>query len=268
MGIRLKIPKSHVRAESLKRREKLIDAEERGVVAKAGLIAHGRGEAFDYLMGETTIPPALFATRAAAASLILAEHPIISINGNTAALVPEDAVSLAKLVQADLEVNLFYRNRRRELAVKAALIRAGASKVLGVGSSASARIPELFSERRRVDPRGIYSADVVLVPLEDGDRTIALKKMGKFVVTIDLNPLSRTSQTADITIVDNIVRAMPNLTKAVEELQGLNRRELKTIVERFDNKENLREVIKIIKERFLALAEKGAYLTILEESET
>lgn len=254
MGIRLKIPKSHVRAESLKKREELIDAEEKGIVAKAGLIAHGRGEAFDYLMGEATMPPALFATRAAAASLILAMRPIISVNGNTAALAPNDVASLAKLVPADLEVNLFYRNRRRELAVKAALIKAGANKVLGVGSNASARIPELFSERRRVDPRGIYSADVVLVPLEDGDRTMALKKMGKFVVTIDLNPLSRTAQTADITIVDNIVRALPNLIRAVEELKKLSAQELKGIIERFDNRKNLSETILYIKERLTALA--------------
>jgi 4-phosphopantoate--beta-alanine ligase len=254
MGIRLKIPKSHVRAESLKKREELIDAEEKGIVAKAGLIAHGRGEAFDYLMGEATMPPALFATRVAAASLILAEHPIISVNGNTAALAPNDVVRLAKLVPADLEVNLFYRNRRRELAVKSALIRAGANKVLGVGSNASARIPELFSERRRVDPRGIYSADVVLVPLEDGDRTMALKKMGKFVITIDLNPLSRTAQTADITIVDNIIRALPNLLRAVEELKKLSAQELKGIIERFDNRKNLSEMILYIKERLTALA--------------
>ena len=31
-------------------------------------------------------------------------------------------------------------------------------------------------------------ADTVLVPLEDGDRTEALVKMGKTVVAIDLNP--------------------------------------------------------------------------------
>ena len=56
MGIRLKIPKDHCRADSLRRREKVIEGEEKGVVVKSGLIAHGRGEAFDYLMGETTIP--------------------------------------------------------------------------------------------------------------------------------------------------------------------------------------------------------------------
>ncbi|NIM45309.1 MAG: DUF137 domain-containing protein, partial [Nitrososphaeria archaeon] len=65
---------------------------------------------------------------------------------------------------------------------------------LGVGETSSARIPELRSERRKVDARGIYSADVVLVPLEDGDRTEALRRMGKSVIAIDLNPLSRTAR--------------------------------------------------------------------------
>jgi len=256
MGIRLKIPKNHVRAASLRKREELIDAEEKGILAKAGLIAHGRGEAFDYILGEATIPAALFATRAAAASLILARHPVLSVNGNTAALVAKETVDLAEAIPADLEVNLFYRDRRRELAVKSTLVKAGASKVLGVGRRASAHIPELFSERRKVDPNGIFSADVILVPLEDGDRTMALKKMGKFVVTIDLNPLSRTSQAADVTIVDNIIRAMPNLTKAVEELRGLSRQELKGILERFDNRRNLSETILFMRDRLTALAKE------------
>jgi 4-phosphopantoate--beta-alanine ligase len=254
MGIRLKIPKSHVRVDSLRKRETLIEGEEKGIVAKAGLIAHGRGEAFDYLLGEATTPPALFATRAAAAALILAEHPVISVNGNSAALVPEGLVSLSEAIGADLEVNLFYRTRAREKAVEAALLAAGAQRILGVGKAASARIPELFSERRRVDPRGISSADVVLVPLEDGDRTIALKKIGKFVITIDLNPLSRTSQTANITIVDNIVRVVPRLVKAIEELRGLSLNELKGILERFDNHRNLSETILFMRDRLTALA--------------
>lgn len=256
MGIRLKIPKSHVRVDSLRKRETLIEGEEKGIVAKAGLIAHGRGEAFDYLLGEETTPPALFATRAAAAALILAEHPVISVNGNSAALVPEGLVSLSEAIGADLEVNLFYRTRAREKAVEAALLAAGAQRILGVGKAASARIPELFSERRRVDPRGISSADVVLVPLEDGDRTIALKKIGKFVITIDLNPLSRTSQTANITIVDNIVRVVPRLVKAIEELRGLSLNELKGILERFDNHRNLSETILFMRDRLTALAKE------------
>ncbi len=35
--------------------------------------------------------------------------------------------------------------------------------------------------------------------------------MGKKVITFDLNPLSRTAKTADITIVDNVVRAINKL---------------------------------------------------------
>jgi 4-phosphopantoate--beta-alanine ligase len=254
MGIRLKIPKNHVRAESLKRREDLIKGEEKGIVAKSGLIAHGRGETFDYLIGETTIPPALFAARAAAASLLLAGHPVISVNGNAAALVPSELVTLSREIPAALEVNLFYRTRGREEAIKSALVKAGAKEVFGVGRSASATIPELYSERRRVDPRGIYSADVVLVPLEDGDRTMALKKAGKFVIAIDLNPLSRTAQTADVTIVDNIVRAVPNILASVKELKKLDRSELNGIIGRFDNQRNLTEILLFLRDRLTALA--------------
>lgn len=43
----------------------------------------------------------------------------------------------------------------------------------------STKLSGLDSARRIVDKEGIYSADVVVVPLEDGDRTLALKKAGK-----------------------------------------------------------------------------------------
>lgn len=131
------------------------------------------------------------------------------------------------------------------MAIKAELELHGAKKVLGVGSKASARIPELQSERRRVDPDGIYAADTVLVPLEDGDRTEALIKMNKTVITIDLNPLSRTSRAANITIVDNVVRAMPALVEAARKLR--NTMSLKKITDNFDNSKNLQESLKIIK---------------------
>ncbi|RWX73261.1 MAG: Phosphopantothenate synthetase, archaeal [Candidatus Methanosuratincola subterraneus] len=256
MGVRLKIPKNHVRAASLLIRERLVEGEEKNVVTKSGLIAHGRGEAFDYLIGEETTPAALFATRAAAAALLLASHPVISVNGNAAALVPGELVRLSEAVPAPLEVNLFYRTREREIAVRDSLLAAGAKHVLGVGRAASARIPELFSERRKVDPRGIYAADVVLVPLEDGDRTMALKKMNKYVITIDLNPLSRTAQTADITIVDNIIRALPNLVSAVEELRSQDMSVLNEILEEFDNRKNLSSMLIHIRDRLTRLAEE------------
>ena len=43
------LTKNHPRAHSLMIRERLIENIKSGVVATAGLIAHGRGEAFDYL---------------------------------------------------------------------------------------------------------------------------------------------------------------------------------------------------------------------------
>ena len=260
--MKVEIPKGHPRAESLRIREKLIEAFEAGVVARAGLIAHGRGEAFDYLLGEKTVQPAFEAVKAAAALLLTAEKPVISVNGNTAALAAEHVVALAETVNAEIEVNLFYRTAQREEAIRNVLEKAGAKRVLGVGEEASARIPELGSERRRVDPRGILVADVVLVPLEDGDRTEALAKMGKKVIAVDLNPLSRTAQKAAITIVDNVVRAMPLLARTAEELKHEKRENLKQILQSFDNARNLGECIRLIKERLEELSGKGRFLEL------
>jgi 4-phosphopantoate--beta-alanine ligase len=258
----------HPRAESLRIRERLIEGYNLGAVATAGLVAHGRGEAFDYLIGEKTTLNALKSVKAAAAMLLVAKHPVISVNGNAAALVAEDIVNLAEEVNAKIEVNLFHRSVEREVAIAKLLRDAGAKEVSGVGGASSAKIPEVASERRGVDPKGILIADVVLVPLEDGDRTEALVKMGKKVIAIDLNPLSRTAQFATLTIVDNIVRAMPTLTKIVAKLRAEDKKKLGKLAASFDNKGNLSEAIRMINERLAALAKKGIYLSLLEESET
>ena len=239
------IPSDHPRARSLYIREMLVDGFRRGLVVPEGLIAHGRGEAYDYLLGERTTETAQRAIKAAAAMLLLSSRPVISVNGNTAALCANTVVELAKVAGASIEVNIFYRTEKREMAIKAELELHGAKRVLGVGSKASARIPELQSERRRVDPDGIYAADTVLVPLEDGDRTEALIRMNKTVITIDLNPLSRTSRAANITIVDNVVRAIPALVEAARKLRGTM--SLKKITDNYDNSKNLQESLKIIK---------------------
>jgi 4-phosphopantoate--beta-alanine ligase len=223
----------------------LVNGFRRGLVVPEGLIAHGRGEAYDYLIGERTTKTAQQAIKAAAAMLLLSSRPVISVNGNTAALCPNSVVELAKVAGASIEVNIFYRTEERERAIRAELEQHGAKKVLGVGSKASARIPELQSERRRVDPDGIYAADTVLVPLEDGDRTEALVKMNKTVIAIDLNPLSRTSRAANITIVDNVVRAMPALVEVARKLRSTM--SLKKIMDDFDNRKHLQESLKIMK---------------------
>ena len=48
------IHNDHPRYESLKLREKIVNAYKNGILAESGMIAHGRGEAFDYLLGEET----------------------------------------------------------------------------------------------------------------------------------------------------------------------------------------------------------------------
>jgi 4-phosphopantoate--beta-alanine ligase len=62
-------PESHPRYQSLLIRERLVAGVRAGITSQEGLIAHGRGEAFDYLLGERTIGSAIRASRAAAALL-------------------------------------------------------------------------------------------------------------------------------------------------------------------------------------------------------
>jgi len=240
------IPRSHPRYLSLKTREQLVKGNRSGLVVPEGLIAHGRGEAFDYILGEKTGRSAKSAITAAAALLLTARRPVISVNGNTAALVPRELVELARAVGGDVEVNLFHRGRDREMRIAKTLMRSGASRILGVGKEASGRIPGLESMRRKVDPSGITKADVVLVPLEDGDRATALRRMGKKVIAVDLNPLSRTARAANVTIVDNVTRALPLLNREVRRLKRHNRSRLDGIVSGFNNEKNLVTAVKEI----------------------
>ena len=250
----------HPRAESIRLRELMTNNIENKVVALAGLIAHGRGEAFDYILGEHTTQPAWKAITASAVTLLLAEHPVLSVNGNVAALCPEDLVELSEVSGAKLEVNLFHRIPGREEAIEKVLKDAGAIEVLGIGEAASARIDEIYSDRRTVDPGGIYKADVVFVPLEDGDRTEGLVRMGKRVITVDLNPMSRTAQFANVTIVDNVVRALPLLVNEVKRLKQLDDDRLNSIIEHYDNSAVLSASMGLMREHLDALSEKGVYI--------
>ncbi|WP_020222713.1 4-phosphopantoate--beta-alanine ligase [Halarchaeum acidiphilum] len=232
MSDEVDVPEDHPRYQSLLTRHRIEAGVEKGITSTQGLIAEGRGEAFDYLLGEETIPSADRAARAAAAHFLLAEHPVISVNGNVAALVPGEVVELAEATDADIEVNLFGRTEERVRAIAAHLREYGASEVKGL--TADARIPGLSHERAKVDRDGIYDADVVLVPLEDGDRAEALGEMGKTEVVIDLNPLSRSARVATVPIIDNILRALPNVARHARDLSGSPRETLTEIVEGFD----------------------------------
>ncbi|MDX1596555.1 MAG: 4-phosphopantoate--beta-alanine ligase [Nitrosopumilaceae archaeon] len=233
------IPKSHPRAKSLLIRERLVAGFDKGLVAKEGLLAHGRGEAFDYLLGEKTSRVAKKAIKAAAAQILLADNPVISVNGNIASLCPKEIIKLANVSRAKIEVNLFYSSEKRKQNIVKILKKNGAKNVLGTKKSSMTKLSGIDSARRNIDKDGIFSADVVVVPLEDGDRTIALRKSGKKVITFDLNPLSRTSNTADITIVDNIVRSIDLLINDCQKLLKRNKKSLEKILADFDNKENL-----------------------------
>lgn len=241
------IPKSHPRATSLLIRKKLVEGFDNGLVAKEGLLAQGRGEAFDYLLGEKTGKAATQAIKAAAAQLLVAKMPVISVNGNIAALCPKQVVKLSKQIKAKLEVNLFYSNEKRKISIIKTLKKNGANEILGTKNTSSKKLSGIDSARRIVDKDGIFVADVVLVPLEDGDRTMALRRAGKIVITFDLNPLSRTSQTANITIVDNVTRAIDLLINESKKLSKMNQKSLQKIIDNFDNKKNLKENIIQIK---------------------
>jgi 4-phosphopantoate--beta-alanine ligase len=208
------IPPSHPRYRSLVTRERLADCAKSGVVSWEGLTAHGRGEAFDYLIGEKTSESARFAERIAAALLLSAKKPVISVNGNTAALAAPEIAALQKASGAIVEVNLFHRTEARVKQIEDLLQSAGVE----VFSGEAERLLTLDHDRAWCRREGMYSADVILVPLEDGDRCEVLTGMGKTVIAIDLNPLSRTARNATLTIVDELTRALPEITRACCDL--------------------------------------------------
>ena len=237
------IPKSHPRHVSLKTRDLIVRGVEKGITSEHGLIAHGRGEAFDYLLKEKTNKFAFKAIESAAALLLTAKYPVISVNGNSAVLVPKELVKLSKIIPAKLEVNIFHKSKDRELKIKNHLIKNGAKEVLLPNFL---YLKDIEHNRRFVNKKGIAKADVVLVPLEDGDRCEALRKMGKKVITVDLNPMSRTARKANITIVDNIMGCLPLLIKKIDQYKNLNKNRLKRIIRGYNNKKILNDAISLI----------------------
>jgi len=254
------VPKSHPRYLSLITRDRLVEGWKNGLVVTQGLIAHGRGEAFDYLLGEVTVDEARKAERTAACRMLLAERLVISVNGNVGALVPGEVAELSRILECPVEVNIFHRTEERVSRLAALLREHGCYEVLG--EEPDAKLEGLEHARALCSRKGIFSSDVVLVPLEDGDRCQALKAAGKDVITIDLNPLSRTSKTADITIVDNLIRAMPNLISEVKDLkedlkaEKISRDDMERTVSDFSNDDNIRSVLRSISERFSSSDEK------------
>jgi 4-phosphopantoate--beta-alanine ligase len=246
------IPDSHPRAASLRLRERLVEGLHAGVVTETGLIAHGRGEALDYLLAERTHPFAERAISAASAMMTLARHPVITVNGNVAALAGPALAAMAedhpRLV---FEVNLFHDSPERARRVVAHLRGLGLSRILHHGSGPGAvELPGLDSKRRFMHPEGVARADVVLVALEDGDRCQALVASGRTVIAVDLNPLSRTAQAAHIAIVNELTRTLPLLDKCLADDRDAPRETLAERLDRYDNAAALQESVRAIRDGF------------------
>ena len=245
------IPESHPRRDSLLSRQKLVNAASEGMLADSALIAHGRGEAFDYLLGERTCDSAKLAIIETAHRLKISKNCVISVNGNTVALAGPQLIACAAVLNCPIEVNIYYRTPKRMEILLSTLVdqKKTASKLYPqieekiamvkiLGGKPDGRIPNLEGPRAQCHSDGILSADTILVPLEDGDRCEALIAMGKTVCVIDLNPLSRTAQTATVTIVDELTRCVPIL---LELLMGQFDEPLN-----WNNKDNLENVIQEI----------------------
>ena len=221
----------------------MVEGFKQGIVASQGLIAHGRGEMFDYLLGERTTKESRVASRAAAALLLQARHPVISVNGNVAALCPEQIVRLSEAASARIEISLFHRTDDRISKIQKVLEEHGAKDVLGF--LPDCEIPGIDHLRALCSKEGIYSADVVLIPLEDGDRAGALSKMGKKTIAIDLNPMSRTARNSTVTIVDEVTRAIPELVKNVEDFVD-DPEAAKKAFAKYDHEGNLRDIAELM----------------------
>ena len=246
------VPESHPRYASLMARKKMTDAAAAGMLAESALIAHGRGEAFDYLLGEKTCDAAEKATRETSARMKAAERCVISVNGNAVALAGMELIVCAAVLNCPVEVNIYYRTPARMEALLSALevqkkqavklypeIADRISTVPILGANPDGRIPNLEGPRANCHSNGILSADVILVPLEDGDRCEALIAMGKTVCVIDLNPLSRTARTASVTIVDELTRCVPILLKRLMEDGG-------SLDDNWDNDKNLQDSLEVM----------------------
>ncbi|KKS96352.1 MAG: hypothetical protein UV73_C0011G0024 [Candidatus Gottesmanbacteria bacterium GW2011_GWA2_43_14] len=235
---------NHPRYFSLVVREKLTNGVRLGITSISGLIAHGRGEAFDYLLGERTHPFAKSAVNAAAAFLLLSEKPVLSLNGNAAALSSAYFIKIAKILDCPLEVNLYHHSKKRVETIENFLGEKAGRHLLKSSKYEKMVIPGIASRRKITIREGIGKADCVLVPLEDGDRCRAMTAMGKTVIAIDLNPLSRTARSARVTIIDNIVRCMPQLALKIAEMKKFPRSRLEKISKNYDNRLVIKQALK------------------------
>jgi 4-phosphopantoate--beta-alanine ligase len=76
-----------------------------------------------------------------------------------------------------------------------------------------------------------------------------LKKLGKEIITVDLNPISRTSLAASVSITNNITRAVPEMISIAKKLQSLSKVDLEKEKEKLSNKLLLEEGLHFMSSR-------------------
>jgi 4-phosphopantoate--beta-alanine ligase len=109
-----------------------------------------------------------------------------------------------------------------------------------LGKEEDGKIEGLEGPRAICSTEGIEKADVILVPLEDGDRCEVLVSLGKEVLVVDLNPLSRSAKMATVTIVDEVSRMADLLLEYVIANSS--------DITEWDNDLALKESLKVISE--------------------
>ena len=151
-------------------------------------------------------------------------------------------------------MNLFHRSEARVRRIRQLLERVGARDVLG--ERPNARVPGLESKRALSHREGVFGADVVLVPLEDGDRAEALVRMKKVVISVDLNPFSRTTRMASIPVVDEVSRALLNIHRFVHELRD-DGKEVTRITRTYDKDRNMAALYSFLRSELIGMRAPG-----------
>jgi 4-phosphopantoate--beta-alanine ligase len=229
-------------------RKRITNGMKLGLATEAALLAHGRGEAFDYLLGEKTHSFALDAIQTASALILCAKHPVLSVNGSSASLAGLEIAELVNIYDPlTVEVNLFYHSDERSQRIAQHLRELGVSHVVESCSESSLELTDIQHARRRMHPEGIAQADVVLVALEDGDRCQSLVDAGKTVIVIDLNPMSRSAQTGYVTIVDELTRVLNCLALQIKIDKNEEQITLQKRISEYDNGKILTSAINSIR---------------------
>ena len=88
---------------------------------------------------------------------------------------------MAKAVNAKIEINLFYRTDERVKIITQLYKDHGYKEILGTLDDDIEYLNDIKNNRASASKTGIYSADTILIPLEDGDRAEILKKWKKHI---------------------------------------------------------------------------------------